>query len=162
MPTIQVRTDDQTKAASTALFDQLGISMSEAINLFLRQSIMRGGIPFTLNVPREKPAGNEVWEDDGLIDVLRRYKTVNDNTDLDIAKAEPFLQALWALGPLTEPHITFYKDSIKVRLKVKGEEYVIDYNFEKPESVFILSRQKGKLIAKDCNLTDIGKTLELF
>ncbi|MDR0451210.1 MAG: type II toxin-antitoxin system RelB/DinJ family antitoxin, partial [Treponema sp.] len=30
MPTIQFRTDDQTKAASTALFDRLGITMSEA------------------------------------------------------------------------------------------------------------------------------------
>ena len=162
MPTIQVRTDDQTKAASTALFDQLGISMSEAINLFLRQSIMRGGIPFTLNVPREKTKGNEVWEDDVFIDALRRYKTVNDNADIDIAKAEPFLQALRALGPLSEPRITFYEDSMKVRLKIKGEEYVIDYNFEEPESVFILSRQKGKLIAKDCSLPNIAKTLELF
>ena len=35
MPTIQVRTDDQTKIDSTAIFDKLGITMSEAINLFL-------------------------------------------------------------------------------------------------------------------------------
>jgi hypothetical protein len=39
-----------------------------------------------LNVPREKPAGNEVWEDDVFIDALRRYKTVNDNADIDLAK----------------------------------------------------------------------------
>ena len=51
MPTIQVRIDDQTKNASTALFEQLGITMSEAINLFLHQSIIRKGIPFALTVP---------------------------------------------------------------------------------------------------------------
>ena len=51
MPTIQVRIDDQTKNDSTTLFDKLGITMSEAINLFLRQAVMRGGMPFTLTVP---------------------------------------------------------------------------------------------------------------
>ncbi|MFP3089360.1 type II toxin-antitoxin system RelB/DinJ family antitoxin [Treponema sp. TIM-1] len=162
MPTIQFRTDDQTKAASTALFSQLGITMSEAINLFLRQSIMRGGIPFALTVPREKPTGNEITEDDALIDALRRYKAVNDHADLAIAKVEPFLQALRGLGPLTEPHITFYENAVKVRLNIKGEKYVIDYNFEEPETVFILSRQKGKLFVKDCDLAGIAETLELF
>ena len=30
MPTIQVRTDDRTKTASTALFQRLGITMSDS------------------------------------------------------------------------------------------------------------------------------------
>jgi DNA-damage-inducible protein J len=170
MPTIQFRTDDQTKAASTALFDRLGITMSEAINLFLRQSIMRGGIPFTLTVPPgyetktlrfAEYAANEVGNDEALIDALRRYKAVN-NADFDIVKAEPFLQALWRLGSTVEARITLYEEAVKVRLKFKGREFVIDYNFEEPETVFIMSRQDGKLFAKDCALIDIEKTLGLF
>jgi DNA-damage-inducible protein J len=66
MPTIQFRTDDQTKTASTTLFSKLGITMSEAINLFLRQSIMHGGIPFTLNVPQGHEPGNEVLDDEAV------------------------------------------------------------------------------------------------
>ena len=52
MPTIQFRTDEITKTQSTAIFQQLGITMSDAINMFLRQSILYGGIPFTLKIPK--------------------------------------------------------------------------------------------------------------
>jgi DNA-damage-inducible protein J len=52
MPTIQFRTDDATKTQSVEIFQQLGITMSDAINMFLRQSILYGGIPFALKVPR--------------------------------------------------------------------------------------------------------------
>jgi DNA-damage-inducible protein J len=52
MPTIQFRTDEATKALSSEVFETLGITMSNAINMFLRQSILHGGIPFELKVPR--------------------------------------------------------------------------------------------------------------
>lgn len=78
MPTIQVRIDDQTKTASMALFEQLGITMSDAINMFLRQSIMRGEIPFTLSVPAKLENYNEITENEAFIDALRRYKTINN------------------------------------------------------------------------------------
>jgi DNA-damage-inducible protein J len=52
MPTVQFRTDETTKAQSNAIFQQLGITMSDAINMFLRQSILHGGLPFELKVPQ--------------------------------------------------------------------------------------------------------------
>ena len=52
MPTIQFRTDDTTKIQSNELFKQLGITMSDAINMFLRQSILHGGLPFELKIPK--------------------------------------------------------------------------------------------------------------
>ena len=52
MPTIQVRTDDATKAQSGEIFGTLGISMSDAINMFLRQSILHGGLPFEMKIPK--------------------------------------------------------------------------------------------------------------
>jgi DNA-damage-inducible protein J len=52
MPTIQFRTDETTKAQSALIFRQLGITMSDAINMFLHQSILHGGLPFELKVPR--------------------------------------------------------------------------------------------------------------
>jgi DNA-damage-inducible protein J len=51
MPTIQFRTDDTTKTQSADIFRQLGITMSDAINMFLRQSIIHGGLPFELKIP---------------------------------------------------------------------------------------------------------------
>ena len=52
MSTIQFRTDEATKTQSNAIFQQLGITMSDAINMFLRQSILHGGLPFELKIPR--------------------------------------------------------------------------------------------------------------
>jgi DNA-damage-inducible protein J len=52
MTTIQFRTDESTKLHSTAIFRQLGITMSDAINMFLHQSVLQGGIPFELKIPK--------------------------------------------------------------------------------------------------------------
>jgi hypothetical protein len=136
MPTIQVRTDDKTKNASTALFDQLGMTMSEAVN--------------------------NISDDEVLIDAIKRYKTVNNKTDYDISKAEPFLQAVEMLGTQITKKITLQEEAVKIRINIKGQDYVLDYNFEEPDNVFILSRKNGKLIVKDSALSEISTTLELF
>jgi addiction module RelB/DinJ family antitoxin len=162
MPTIQVRTDERTKTTSTALFEKLGITMSDAINLFLRQSVMRGGIPFTLNVPKEFEAANDILNNEVLVDALRRYKAIYNKTDFDISKGEKFLRAVEALGTQITPRITLQEEAVKIKLNFNGREYVLDYNFGEPDSVFILSRKDGKLIVKDCKLSSISKTLELF
>ena len=52
MPTIQFRTDDSTKKQSSAIFQQLGITMSDAINMFLHQAILHGGLPFEMKIPK--------------------------------------------------------------------------------------------------------------
>ena len=52
----QIRIDADVKKQATALFDQLGLDMSGAVNLFLHQCVMRGGIPFAVEVPQYKPA----------------------------------------------------------------------------------------------------------
>ena len=52
MPKIQFRTDELTKAQSVEIFQTLGITMSDAINLFLRQSILHGGLPFDVKIPK--------------------------------------------------------------------------------------------------------------
>ena len=52
MPTIQFTTDEATKAQSIEIFQQLGITMSDAINMFLRQSVLHGGLPFDTEIPK--------------------------------------------------------------------------------------------------------------
>lgn len=51
--TITLRTNDVTKKKAQKLFNQLGMDMSTAINLFLNRSINTNSIPF--NVSLEKP-----------------------------------------------------------------------------------------------------------
>jgi len=162
MPTIQVRTDDQTKTASMALFEQLGITMSDAINLFLRQTILRGEIPFTLSVSGRQYNNDEFIENEALIEALRRYKAVNNKIDFDISKTEPFLQAIESLDAYKNMRITLQKKAVKIKLQYKNKDYVLDYNYEEPDTVFILHRKNGKLIVKDCKLASIKKTMEKF
>ncbi len=48
----QVRIDSDVKAAAAELFSQLGLDMSGAVNLFLHQCVLRGGLPFSVEMPR--------------------------------------------------------------------------------------------------------------
>ena len=97
-----------------------------------------------------------------LVDALKRYKAVNGRDDFDIAKTEPFFRAIETFNPGKSVRITLQENAVKVRLNFKGEDFVLDYNFEEPDNVFILSRREGKLIVKDCNLSEISGTLERF
>ena len=45
----QIRIDADTKRQAAAL---LGLAMSGAVNLFLRQCVLRGGLPFAVEMPR--------------------------------------------------------------------------------------------------------------
>ena len=48
----QVRIDADIKREATALFADLGLDMSGAVNLFLHQCVLRGGLPFAVEVPQ--------------------------------------------------------------------------------------------------------------
>ena len=46
-----LRLDIETKKAAYAVFDEVGIKPTQAINLFLRQVVLQGGLPFEVKVP---------------------------------------------------------------------------------------------------------------
>lgn len=46
MAQINIRIDDQLKEKAEVLFSELGMTMSTAINIFIRQSVRVGGLPF--------------------------------------------------------------------------------------------------------------------
>ena len=50
MSQIAVRVDDQLKKEATALFNELGLDMSTAVKLFLKQSVLTQSIPFKLSL----------------------------------------------------------------------------------------------------------------
>ena len=47
-----IRMDPEIKKESQELFRSLGLDMTTAINLFLRQSLMHRGLPFEVRQPR--------------------------------------------------------------------------------------------------------------
>lgn len=52
---IFTRVDPETKEQAEAILDQLGIPMSNAIGMFLRQVVMQRGIPFEMKLPAAAP-----------------------------------------------------------------------------------------------------------
>ncbi len=52
---LNIRTDKDVKMQAEKIFAALGLNMSTAVNIFLRQAIRENGIPFEvkLNVPND-------------------------------------------------------------------------------------------------------------
>ena len=59
----QVRIDEELKKQSMELFAQLGIDMSSAMNMFLKQCGMRGGLPFAVEIPQYRSEVLEAMEE---------------------------------------------------------------------------------------------------
>ena len=55
---LNIRTDKEIKKQAEKIFDALGLNMTTAVNIFLRQTIRENGIPFQvkLNVPNQVTA----------------------------------------------------------------------------------------------------------
>ncbi|OCN03320.1 damage-inducible protein J [Clostridium sp. W14A] len=45
---INIRMDENLKKQAEDLFSELGLNMSTAVNIFVRQSLRQGGIPFEI------------------------------------------------------------------------------------------------------------------
>jgi DNA-damage-inducible protein J len=56
MTQINIRLDDDLKARAEALFGELGMNMTTAVTLFIRQALLRGGIPFEVTTRHIPPA----------------------------------------------------------------------------------------------------------
>lgn len=54
----QIRIDSDIKKEATALFSTLGLDMSGAVNLFLHQCVLRGGLPFPVEMPAYSKTNN--------------------------------------------------------------------------------------------------------
>ena len=59
----QIRIDEETKKQAGELLAGLGISLSDAVNIFLKQILLRGGIPFDVKYPEYKPEVIEAMEE---------------------------------------------------------------------------------------------------
>ena len=84
---ISIRMDAELKAQADALFGELGMNLTTAFNIFVRQSIRKGGIPFdiTLNQPHKETVA-------ALLDAEKSTKdsTAKGHTEL----GDPLVDAL--------------------------------------------------------------------
>lgn len=51
---VSARVDEDTKKEAEQLFSEMGLSMSTAVNLFLKQVVLTGKIPFELSAEERR------------------------------------------------------------------------------------------------------------
>ncbi|MDR2820839.1 MAG: type II toxin-antitoxin system RelB/DinJ family antitoxin [Desulfovibrio sp.] len=49
---LNIRIDPETKIGAERLFSSFGITVTDAVNIFLRQALVVGGLPFEMKQPR--------------------------------------------------------------------------------------------------------------
>ncbi|GMO17517.1 MAG: type II toxin-antitoxin system RelB/DinJ family antitoxin [Treponemataceae bacterium] len=72
--TIQIRTDAEVKEKADSIFKQLGITLSDGINIFLRQVNLNRGLPFEVRIDRQIPA-------DAVKTVTAANKSIEEQLD---------------------------------------------------------------------------------
>ena len=61
--TTSIRIDSNTKQVATELLNELGLDLSSAVNIFLKQVVLQGGLPFQVKYPQYKPEVIEAMEE---------------------------------------------------------------------------------------------------
>lgn len=74
---LNIRIDEDVKKQGEKLFADLGMNMTTAINIFLRQAIRKRGIPFEISMP-----------DDGLPKDFDRSRLRRSIADLKTGKGK--------------------------------------------------------------------------
>lgn len=87
--TLNLRVNPTVKQQAEAVLKQLGIPLATAIDMYLRQIIMTGGIPFSLSLPKVPANLNaDTMTNDQLHSALQAgIKEIQDGKTVDVASA---------------------------------------------------------------------------
>ena len=69
---LYVRLEPSVKEKAETILAQLGIPMSNAVGMFLRQVILRRGLPFEVTLPALQPLDISMLSEEGLHDELNK------------------------------------------------------------------------------------------
>lgn len=59
----EIQIDSAVKERVTPLFSELGLDMAGAVNIFLHQCLLHGGLPFSVELPRFSAETLEAMEE---------------------------------------------------------------------------------------------------
>ena len=99
-----------------------------------------------------------------LDDALKRYTEINNGAVFNKVRAGDFLSVLKTASEnlRLRPYIVFNKFATKVQLSFNGKDFVLDYDHEDPNVVFILSSKDGTLVVKESILNKLEEALRSF
>ena len=89
---IYTRVEPEIKEQAEMILSQLGIPMSNAITIFLRQVVMHKGIPFDIKVPHNIPVSIEKLSEKEFTDEIE--KGFDDMSEGRLASADDVLKRM--------------------------------------------------------------------
>lgn len=110
---------------------------------------------------------NDFWQENFnfyINDALKRYKEINNDISFDTVTINDFLTVLKDVCNTLhlQPYIIFNKFATKVQLIYDNKDFVLDYDHEDSDTVFILSSISGILTVKESSLDKLEETLRSF
>jgi len=79
MTNITIRIDDNVKKEAETLFDELGLSISGAINIFFRQAIREQAIPFPIQTKTAEEKYNEYFNPHNMQILMESIEQAKNN-----------------------------------------------------------------------------------
>jgi hypothetical protein len=138
-------------------------SQSETVHIYISSNSDKGkGIKERLFIFRE--SDNNI--DHHLSDAVCRYERLYG---FDVSVPMPAIKILDTLRDLASSieviRITFYEDSMKIRIRYNEKEFIIDYCFKRSDHISIIYFIKKTLIGKTwsnktCRIKNLRKTLD--
>ena len=87
---VTIRVNRELKESAEALFDYLGLNMSNAINIFLRKAVDQKGIPFPVNTSPQRFGGLSINEVTSTFkDAVKQDIENKQRMGLPIARYDP-------------------------------------------------------------------------
>ncbi|MBP3851903.1 MAG: type II toxin-antitoxin system RelB/DinJ family antitoxin [Erysipelotrichaceae bacterium] len=74
MTNLNIRVDSEVKKEAEQVFEELGLNMSSAVNIFLKTVIREHGIPFSLNLESAQPVAVPAFIQGGLMNWAKEEK----------------------------------------------------------------------------------------
>ena len=87
------RVEPDIKEQAEAILDQLGIPMSNAVGMFLRQIVMQRGIPFEMKLPATTPlAYGNLTKEQFIAEIEKGMADIENGNVVSADEAESYMR----------------------------------------------------------------------
>lgn len=76
--TMNIRVDKEVKDNAKMIFAELGMDLTTAVNIFLRQSIREHGIPFNLKLIPNEETKKTIRESEKGVGMSKKFSSTNE------------------------------------------------------------------------------------
>ena len=87
MELLQVRVDKETKKQASAIYASLGMDLSTAVRVFLKKSILIGGMPFEVSIGQTRAQAMLALEK------MRDISEANGNSEMTLEEINEEIEA---------------------------------------------------------------------